>query len=229
MTAPEPPDPALQLALRLIPGFGDKLAQFNRDRYESRKARLEALRDAIAEDLTIDSLFDAISSNEEIADRFRAAVDAASRTTSAEKIRLLGKAVASGALAKDQAQVDISAQLLRLATEVEAVDLRGLIALRDWLHRVVTQPATEALDAQQVLVSRLGWSPVLADPVLARLQRLGLVQLAQEAHVMFPEDKNDDQIEMIETWDVTPAGDALLELLEGEDGPPLDWTPRPSA
>lgn len=49
---------------------------------------------------------------------------------------------------------------------------------------------------------------------MARLQRLGLVDVETDARVSDPEDKSSDFVDIDETYNLTPTCDALLELLE---------------
>jgi hypothetical protein len=139
---------------------------------------------------------------------FRSAVDAAMRSTSELKIQLLGRALSSGALADDDAKVDEAEQMLRVATELDPVDLRALLAIREDRQRF--RPQSNPFQS----LRRLGLSSASAWPVLARLQRLGLMSTSQSATVTTAgEEREDDDIEVEEEWELTSAASEVLKLL----------------
>jgi hypothetical protein len=201
---PEPPDPTTQALLKLVPKVGGILAEWRQDTYERDLQRVRLMSEAAAEDIDLASLLEALRSNEELSDMFRQAVDAATRAASKDKLRLLGRALASGALAQDEAAVEEAEQLLRTAVELDPVDLRAILVLRETNMR---QPWV-------VLQERLGATKPVAWGVMARLQRLGLIDVERDARVNDPEDKSSDFVDIHETYSLTPACEALLELLE---------------
>lgn len=209
----EPPDPAQQFMLRLIPKIGDKIAQYNVDVYERERARVDQLRQVTEESISTEALFDKIANDEEVGEQFRVAVEAARHATFEQKIKLLGRALASGALARDRAVVEASGQLLRLAAELDAPDLRALVAFRDNL-----EDSSSISTPHKLLLDR-GWSEVVAWPVISRLQRLGLLAVEQEASIAFPGDKDDDSVDVLERWTLTVAARELLSMLgDGTNG-----------
>jgi hypothetical protein len=162
------------------------------------------------ETLEFESLFEQIKTDERLSDMFSAAVDAAIATSSDAKIRLLGRAVAAGALAEDQAAIDEIEQLLRIAVELDPVDLRALRALE---RRRVP-------DAVAVVGYALDVGSAIAGVIVARLERLHLVRVERTAAIYDKQDPNDDSVDIDEQWCVTEAALDLLELLawRGERG-----------
>jgi hypothetical protein len=149
-------------------------------------------------------MLEALHTDEALSDMFRQAIEAAVRTGSEDKLRLLGRALASGALAQDEAAVEESEQLLRAAVELDPVDLRALLALR----------AANLRRPWVVLQERLGATKAVAWAVMARLQRLGLIDVERDARLDDPDDRASDLVEIDESYSFTPACDALLALLE---------------
>lgn len=111
------------------------------------------MSEAAAEDIDLASLLEAIRTNEELSDMFRQAVDAAAHASSEDKLRLLGRALAIGALAQDEAAVEEAEQLLRTAVELDPVDLWAILLLRQANMRqpwVVLQESPRSDEARRV-------------------------------------------------------------------------------
>lgn len=202
--APEPPDPTTQALLKIVPKVGSVLAEWRQDTYERDLRRVQVMSEAAAEAVDLEALLDALHTDEVLSDMFRTAVEAAIRAGSEDKLRLLGRALASGALAKDDARVEEAEQLLRAAVELDPVDLRALLALRG---------AREG-EPRAVLQNRLHTTEAVAWAVLARLLRVGLLEVERDARVNSPGDQASDFVDIDETYQVTPAGEALLALLD---------------
>lgn len=201
---PEPPDPTTQALLKLVPKFGSVLADWRKDTYERDLNRVRTMSAAAGEKVALADLLDALHTDEALSDMFRTAVEAATRAGDDDKLRLLGRALASGALAEDDAAVEEAEQLLRAAVELDPVDLRALLALRG---------AKEGRP-RVVLQERLGTTEAVAWAVLARLLRVGLVEVERDARVNDPDDRTSDFVDIEETYTVTPAGEALVALLD---------------
>lgn len=201
------PDPLSQAALRLIPKVGTVMAQFREDRYEQQKRRAEMLGEAAAELLDPESLFEKIAKDERLADMFEDAVAAAVASGSEDKIRLLGRALASGALATDVAKVDAMQEVLRVAKELESIDIRALLHFGG-------ETSTRTPDAD--LEAGLGCEPAVARIVVARLERLGLFGSESSGWVSFPDDKDDHSVEVDDEWIVTVAGESVLSVLKNK-------------
>jgi hypothetical protein len=202
---PEPPDPTTQALLKLVPKVGVVLAEWRQETYQRDLRRVTLMSEAAADEVDLASLLDALHTDEALSDMFRMAVEAATQASSEAKLKLLGKALASGALAEDDAAVEEAQQLLRAAVELDPVDLRALLALRGTAKR---QPRV-------VLQEWLGTTEAVAWAVMARLLRVGLVDVERDARVNDPEDATSDFVDIQENYAVTPTGEALLELLEG--------------
>jgi hypothetical protein len=203
LVPPERPDPHVQALLRFVPGVGSNLARWREDVYVRDRERAERMSAAAAEDVDLGDLLEAMEEDERISDLFRAAVEAAIKTGDDDKIRLLGRALASGALAEDDSDVEEAEQLLRIAVELAPVDLRALLLLR----------RTDMRRPWVMIQEQMGASKPVAWAIMARLQRLGLVDEERDARVSDPEDPKDDAIEMDETYSLSPLCEALLGLL----------------
>jgi hypothetical protein len=201
---PEPPDPTTQALLKLVPKFGSVLADWRKETYERDLHRVQTMSAAAGEKVNLGDLLQALHTDEALSDMFRTAVEAATRAGDDDKLRLLGRALASGALAEDDAAVEEAEQLLRAAVELDPVDLRALLALR----------ASNAGRPRVVLQERLGTTEAVAWAVLARLLRVGLVEVERDARVSDPDDRTSDFVDIEETYTVTPAGEALVALLD---------------
>src|SRR4051812_8521625 len=123
------PDPTSQALIRMVPNLGPVLATWRHETHERKQKRIEKLGAAAAEEIGVEQFFQQVASDERLTDMFDAAVDSAIATSSDAKIRLLGRVVAAGALADDEARVDEAEQLLRIALELDPVDLRALRAM----------------------------------------------------------------------------------------------------
>lgn len=200
---PERPDPHVQALLRFVPGVGKNLAQWREDVYVRDRERVERMSAAAADDVDLGDLLEAMEDDERISDLFRAAVEGAIKTGDDDKIRLLGRALASGALADDDAALEEAEQLLRIAVELDPVDLRALLLLR----------RSDMRRPWILIQEQMGASKAVAWAIMARLQRLGLVDEERDARISDPADPQDDLVEVDETYALSPLCDALLGLL----------------
>lgn len=203
LAVPEPPTPLSQALWRLMPKYGDVIAKFRDETYARDKERIERLAGAAQQDVSLECLLISMQEDERLADMFRAAVDGAVRTGDDDKLNLMGRALSDGTLAEDEAAVDEAEQLLRTAIELDPVDLRALLVLR---RHGVARPWT-------TLREQCGLSDVTVDVVIARLQRLGLLEVERDAQVIFPEDPNDGQVDVNESYNLTRAAEAVISAL----------------
>lgn len=214
------PDPTSQALLRLVPKLGPVVATWRQETHDRKQRRAEQLGAVAAEGLGVEQLFHQIAADERLTDMFNAAVDAAVSTSSDAKIRLLGRALALGATAEDRVQVDEAEQVLRIAVELDPVDLRALRALERW----------RSTDAEGLVAYALGVGPAVAGPIVARLQRLHLIKVERLASVYDKKDPDDDQVNIDEEWSVTPTAAALFDLLsQRTDLTPADGNQQPGA
>lgn len=212
------PDPTSQALLRLVPKLGPIVATWRQETHERRQRRAERLGTSAAEGIGAEQLFEQIAGDERLTDMFNAAVEASIATSSHAKIRLLGRALAAGATAADEAKVDEAEQLLRIALELDPVDLRAMRALERWR---VNNPAYTVAYA-------LAITSAIAGPIVARLERLHLISVERMASISDKQDPEDDQVNLDEEWGVTETAAALLDLLRHEESASSPETPRAS-
>ena len=198
------PHPTGQLMLSLIPKYGPLVADWRKGMFEREQRRAELLGETASAEIGMTQLLEQLAADEDLSDMFRAAVETAVRTSSKLKIRLLGKVLAAAAVAADEAKVDEARELLRIAEQLEAVDVRALAALSN------VRPS----DPAAFLAEALKTSEVTTGPITARLQRLSLIGVTRESRLNDPTDKENDFVEMEEAWFVTTTALALIELLE---------------
>ena len=79
--------------------------------------------------MSADELLEAIMADERLTDLFRMTMELAARSSSEQKLKALGTALASGVLATDDAEVDEAQLLLRTVGQLEPVDARALALL----------------------------------------------------------------------------------------------------
>jgi hypothetical protein len=201
------PDPTSQALLRLVPKLGPIVATWRQETHERRQRRAEQLGTAAAEGIGVEQFFGQIASDERLTDMFNAAVEASIATSSDAKIRLLGRALAAGATAADEAKVDEAEQLLRIALELDPVDLRALRALE----------RRHVRDAAHAVAYALEISSAIAGPIVARLERLHLLSVERMASISDTKDPDDDQVNIDEEWGITDTAVALLSLLRQQE------------
>ncbi len=201
------PHPTGQLMLSLIPKYGPLVADWRKAMFEREQRRAQLLGETASAEIGMEQLLAQLASDEELSDMFREAVETAVRTSSELKIRLLGRVLASAATAQDEAKVDEARELLRIAEQLEPVDVRALHAMSD---RRPSDPAV-------FLAKALNASEVVTGPIAARLRRLSLIEVVQEAQLNDPSDKEAGFVDMDESWFVTTTAFALLELLATDD------------
>lgn len=172
---------------------------------------------AAGEVMDIEELFKKVAEDERLGDMFQQAVVAAASSSSQERIRLLGRALATGALADDEASIDEAQELLRIAAELEAVDIRAMIALR-----IVDPKAPDryrGTDPDAYLQRRLGMTPAVAATVLARLRQLGLLDETTMTWINDPQDSDDDSVNLEVTTHLSDAASELLAVLASHADP----------
>jgi hypothetical protein len=212
------PDPTSQALLRLVPKLGPIVATWRQEMHERRQRRAELLGTAAAEGIGVEQLFEQIASDERLTDLFNAAVEASIATSSDAKIRLLGRALATAATAADEAKVDEAEQLLRIALELDPVDLRAMRALE---RRHVS-------DAVYTVAYALDISSAVAGPIVSRLERLHLLSVERVASISDKKDPDDDQVNLDEEWGVTDTAMTLMDLLRQEEHASTPEAPRAS-
>jgi DNA-binding transcriptional ArsR family regulator len=200
----EGPSPYSQALLRLVPRVGPVIAQLRNELHERNERRYEEFRTAVEEDIDLEELAELLLENERFGDLLRDSVEAALRTRDEQKIRLLAKSFVSGALAEDEAAVDEAEQQTRLIAELDPVDLRAMLALRD-RSRGYGHPVG-------CLRKELGVTPTTANLIYARLQRNGLVEI--EPMASFDPKNDSGEVELDESWGLSDTTTAILQLMD---------------
>jgi hypothetical protein len=117
-----------------------------------------------------DELLDAIMADERLTDLFRMTMELAARSGSEQKLKALGKALASGVLANDDAAYEQSLLLMRTIGQLEAPDIR-VLSLVQHFERV---HPTAAKDEDVWAGLSAGPFPPLA--VWVHLEQTGLIR-----------------------------------------------------
>lgn len=186
--------------LRLVPRVGQVFATWRAERYQER---VTLFLEESFKGLTEDDVADAIRDRPDFADDLDRGLAAAAATPSEEKIRLLAKVLRAELAAKDQAAVDNVQQILRVAIELDPVDIRALVAMGE----------NPREDPGKVAREYLRVNDATAYAIRSRLVRLGLTEMSTEATIASPQDNDDDQVYVEQSWDTTPVFDALMLLL----------------
>lgn len=172
------------------------MVEFRRKQDERERRREEVVgREIEAAGLLITDLLDRITEDEQLADLLRLALEAAVRTGEDAKLRMMGRAVASGALAADDAEFDEARLLLRTASDIEMPELRALLQMRENQQGTIT--------ADGVPIASRG--PDVPGHLIARLQGLGVVNRPLASGALRP-------VAPLDT--ISPYGWRLLQLLQ---------------
>jgi hypothetical protein len=147
-------------------------------RWRARQARnVEETLDvgATAAGVPVDDLLERLSNDPTRLVFLSEALTGAARSTYSNRIRALGRALATGALAEDTAEVDEERMWVDLIIQLEAPHVRALLHLDtapvDMVERV-TRGVAQAVGIED---------EALAGTLLAMLQRLGLIYRALAA------------------------------------------------
>lgn len=199
-----PPNPYSQAILRLVPGVGPIAAQLRNELFDRDQKRYEEFRAALEDDMALDDLARLLRQNERFADMLRDAVEAAVRTRDESKIRLLARSFVLGTLAEDDAAIDEAELQTRLIAELDPVDLRAVLALRD--------KAFQYGHPVGCLTHELSISDATANLIYARLRRSGLVETEPIATID-PADAA-GEVELNESWGLTTTAHAIMRLMD---------------
>lgn len=165
------PSPEALLALRVIPKFGDALAQYAIDRHQRRLERAGEVVTTAAETLKLDPavMIERIIEDDRLADLLNDAIQAAARSGLEAKRRAFGKVLAQ-AIAGDDADVDEAIMLAASLTHLEAVHVRVMGRLaRRWRHGPRSMGASRS-DLSYVT----GLDQDISETVVLQLQAWGL-------------------------------------------------------
>lgn len=176
--------PEKKLIAGLIPHWGPVVAQYVQDRHDREQRRLEALAEGLADrGVSPEEVLVAATSDPTRAALIDAAFAAAQRSTWPIKARVLGRALADGHLASDDAQLDEASVRLTTVAQLEAVDVRVLEVLQKIMTDRLEVPEVERTSngiGKGISVMYLSkYAGGLSQPVLthivARLNSLGLL------------------------------------------------------
>jgi hypothetical protein len=173
--------------LAVVPAFLEYV-----EGWRERQARRMSQMSAAATDAypgSAQELLDRLQADPQHLAMLDTALAASAQASTDHKARALGRALASGALAADDAQVDEAAQRIRIVADLEAVDVKVLDLLaKVTYHRSVhvpdlrgrPEPHPEKSATAYVTISQLepvagGMSLEAVQASLAVLQRHGLV------------------------------------------------------
>jgi hypothetical protein len=150
-------EPELLLALDLIaPVRGEAVAKFVERRRSRRFNAIQTMSNALRADLgdRADELLEGVLADDRRLALFDRAVEAAARTALHGKARMLGRALASGALASDDAELDRAELRLEVIADLEAPHVKVLELLEAILvtrTRTVDASARVRPDSGEIL------------------------------------------------------------------------------
>jgi hypothetical protein len=145
--------PEMRAAFNLAAAFFPPIAvipvgmDYLRERAERQSQRIAAMSDEAAASYpgTVDELLARLRSDERLQAIFDEAVDASARASTQAKARTIGRALASGALAADDAAVDEALLMMRVIRDLEPVDFRVLAHLARLTNPPVGAPRPTGL------------------------------------------------------------------------------------
>jgi len=199
------------LAVGILPAFLDYLQDASQRAWSRVKAASDEATDVFGD---AEQLLERISSDDRLLWLLDSTVEAAARASTEQKARALGRALAEGALAKDDARLDQAALMTRIISDVEPIDLRVLACLSNLRHSRNVRPEAGPASGYGYpaymwtvdLALVAGLDPVVVDGPLGVLQRHGLI--GQQAVIGDSEGKGAG-------WCITDLGDRLLDYLPG--------------
>lgn len=209
---PVPPDPWEQFVLRLIPHVGEALAELRQDLYQRDLYRVRMMAQAAgdAAGMTPEQLVEIIVTSERVTDLLRSAIDGARRTSIEDKVRALGRVLATGALAEDDAEVDEAELMMRTLDDIGAAEIRSLLAYAANSGRArAFNPRPSDRDRS------------IEAAVNASLQRHGLIEIEGRLPNLdwhMPSSRDDDKVTQVPK--ITPYGRRLLEHLADVEASP---------
>ena len=222
MQLPSPEDrPIAKALVRLLPK-GDIGVDLWRDIQVRHERRVEHLRDAVDDaaaehGLDVEELLRRFASEERLTELLRQAVQAAAASTVDLKIRTLGRLIVSGALAEDDATLDIAELIIRVVADLEPSDFRILLNLK--YERWKTTTSDELRGIPRVGQSVIETDDPAFEPVMARLLRFGLVRIEEQTDVTLVEDAAPD-VSNFRSYVVTQFGvEAVRFLVESQQRP----------
>jgi hypothetical protein len=174
---------------------------------------------AAAGQRTVAELFEEIGEDEDKLLLLAQAVEAAMRTRNQAKVRALGGALASGALAEDRARVDAAQLRVNILRELEAPHFRVLALIAEKSsHTMGVWRGRQESELHQLIAGDEGPRTAgVLQPILRVLDRNGPIYLSAVGE-LWDENMADDIRPDAGTnqWTVTNFGRSLLEDVTGE-------------
>ena len=208
--APDEPSPEVLLALRLVPGVGNALAQYVIDRGARRAVRAESfVEDAsTAADLDPEALLRRIMEDPRLSELFETAVSAAVASASSRKRRALARLMSGGLLARDDAEVDLTELLLNTVSRLEVAEVKLLDVMRK-PPQDIRGPINPGTPMNiELLTSLHRGSPRAVEILVPKLEAAGLIKDISAGKVGE------------QAWIVTAFGQSVHGFLgDDEDGP----------
>lgn len=172
------PPPEVLLALRLIPGVGNALAQYVIDRGERRTARVEEFIADASADAALDpeELLRRIMDDPRLSELFENAVGFAVVAASDRKRRAMAKLLATGVLAEDDAEVDFTELLLNAVARLEVAELKLLETMRQPPQDVRGHIPIGTPMNIELLTALYRGSPHAVETLVAKLEGAGLIK-----------------------------------------------------
>lgn len=126
--------PEIKLAARLIPWLGDAFAQYTDDVMKRRNDKLRRMEQEFSRESgeSIDALFARATTDSRLGDLLAESIDSAQRTSSAAKLKALGRLLADGFRANDSDAIDVVELMYSAVRDLESVHIRVL-------HLLVTE------------------------------------------------------------------------------------------
>lgn len=203
--------PEIKLFLRVLaPARGEAIAKYIDDRRQRQQARLDVFADA-AEDasgMSFEALLEKGEEDDARSDLTREVLEQAAATVASSKMRALGRALALGLLAEDDAAVDEVAMMLNALADLEVPHIRVL-------NRLYAEGTRyDGIEDYELALMFRNGTTVLY-PILKTLERHGLAgELARSARDRpLPEHADPDRTR---TWAIWDFGILLIEKLLDE-------------
>jgi hypothetical protein len=133
--------PELKLLFRHVPMIGNAWAEYVDDCIKREQDRLRRVAEEfeVASGASFQDLLEAVKGDEQLADLMADVITAATEAGSTKKLKALGRALAAGYLANDEAAVDVSRLLVTIVADMDPAHVKVLdyLATRGARHKPV--------------------------------------------------------------------------------------------
>lgn len=173
MSAPGMPPQvqAAATAVAIVPAFLDYLQGASARTW----SRVGSMSEAAVEEYPggAEAFLERLAQDERLLWMLDTSVDAAARTQTEQHARVIGRALRSGALAADDAQIDEAAQKLRIVADLEGADWRVLEVMAHLPQ--AAKDSERGIRVDELTTHTRGLSEISVRCALAVLERHGLV------------------------------------------------------